>query len=313
MMMKTNPQKLALVLPLLAVSWQSVQAAEEIIETDNRFDAGRVQMNATLSGTRLGQWAGAGANNASNVGWNEQGIWYSFVRFGGADTQGEDLATIFQKMQDAEQIQLRTDVYWYELAEGFPGDKGVDVSVYFVPQLVVPEGSLPTTQNTWPFIYPNAEKVAVIPRTTEPLRPANVNQTFEPPYDPGTDVLDLLIDLTEPVKSAIAAGTLEEDTPWGIVFFPEEMEDQLETPNNPAWIDKRQTVLLGGYEVLLLNDEAAGPDSWLGYTIDADGWVDTGDWMGSLYVENEPWIYSGSLSKYLYIPNDSGWAFVPSP
>ena len=308
--MKNNYRNLAVCLPLLAALSTPALAAEEIIETDDRFDAGRVQMNATLTGTRLGQWAGAAANNASNVGWNEQGIWYSFVRFGGTDTQGEDLATIHQKMQDAEQIHLRTDVYWYELASGFPGDKGVDVSVYFVPQLVVPEGSLPTTQNTWPFIYPHAEKVAVIPRTTEPLRPENVNQSFEPPYDPETDVLDLLVDLTEPIQSAIAEGTLEADTPWGIVFFPEEMEDQLDTPNNPAWIDKRQTVMLGGYEVLVLSDESAG-DTWFGYPVDPDGWVDTDGWLNFVNVSAEPWVYSASLSKYIYVGDDSGWTYVP--
>jgi hypothetical protein len=41
---------------------------------------------------------------------------------------------------------------------------------------------------------------------------------------------------------------------------------------------------------------------WKGYDIVKDVWVDTLDWMGWLQVANDPYIYSLSLSGWMYIP-----------
>jgi hypothetical protein len=301
----------------LLTSSNATQAQTDIIETDPGFDAGRVQMNATLTGTRLGQWTGGAAGGNSNVGWNEQGIWYSFVRFGGVDTQGEDLAVIFEKMDAAGSIKLQTAISWYEIAEGFPGDPGVEVAVYLVPQLVVPSGSLPTTQNTWPFIYPNAVKVATIPPTVTPVDGRNNAWQFEDRvlFDPEVHPRNVEVDLTEAIKAAISAGQLDAETPWGIVFFPEAMIDQLDTPNNPAWIDKRQTVMVGGYEQLVLSDDTGG-ETWNGFPVGEDGWVLTGDspegptWMGWVNVTFQPWVWSQSLNRYVVVPDGSGWVLI---
>ncbi|MGC9450788.1 MAG: tetrathionate reductase family octaheme c-type cytochrome [Oceanipulchritudo sp.] len=53
---------------------------------------------------------------------------------------------------------------------------------------------------------------------------------------------------------------------------------------------------------------------WGGYPIMEGDFVDTGDWMGILYVGEKPWIYSFTLSKYIYIEEsavsmDGGWAY----
>lgn len=49
-----------------------------------------------------------------------------------------------------------------------------------------------------------------------------------------------------------------------------------------------------------------------------DPWVDTGDWLGWIYNEHAPWVYSSSFDKYIYLPDEGtdangGWAFVPAP
>lgn len=306
-----NAWKIPFSLTAMLLAGPLTAQPDDIILIDSSFDSGRVQMNATLTKERLGQWANT-ATGAGNVGWNEQGIWYSFTRFGATDTEGLPVDEIFAKIDAAERIELVTDVYWYEIASGFPGDPGVVVSVYFVPQLVVPEGSLPTTQNTWPFIYPNRVKVATIPPSTEPLRQSNRGQDGPGPYDPATDVLDVRIDLTDAIKEAIAAGHLDASTPWGIVYFPEDMEDELDVPNNPKWIDKRQTVMLSGYDRLELFDEPAG-EEWYGYAVDANGWANTGDWMGWVNVWDDPYIFMLSLDNYAFIDDDSGWVYVYRP
>jgi hypothetical protein len=49
---------------------------------------------------------------------------------------------------------------------------------------------------------------------------------------------------------------------------------------------------------------------WNGFEMDENGWVDTGAWLGLVNVTNDPWIWNESISGYMYMPNDSGWAYV---
>jgi hypothetical protein len=39
---------------------------------------------------------------------------------------------------------------------------------------------------------------------------------------------------------------------------------------------------------------------WSDYSVDIDGWVETAGWLGRLYVGDTPWIWSDSLSAWLY-------------
>lgn len=67
--------------------------------------------------------------------------------------------------------------------------------------------------------------------------------------------------------------------------------------------------------VRITTDELDG-NVWNGYIV-ADGWVDTGSWMGTLYVNHAPWVYSVNLGKYIYIPqqfdNRGSWSFILAP
>lgn len=44
-------------------------------------------------------------------------------------------------------------------------------------------------------------------------------------------------------------------------------------------------------------------------------WIDTGEWLGMVYNEYAPWVHSGLLSKWLYMPEqpteEGGWIFIP--
>lgn len=53
--------------------------------------------------------------------------------------------------------------------------------------------------------------------------------------------------------------------------------------------------------------------TWAGYPI-VDGWVDTGDWLGWLYVDFDPWIYSHTLKNFMFFPDEpdanGAWMYV---
>lgn len=45
------------------------------------------------------------------------------------------------------------------------------------------------------------------------------------------------------------------------------------------------------------------PTLWMGYEVDADGYADTGDHMGKVYVEHAPWVYVQEMGRYVYLPD----------
>jgi beta-glucanase (GH16 family) len=56
--------------------------------------------------------------------------------------------------------------------------------------------------------------------------------------------------------------------------------------------------------------------TWGGWPI-VSGNVDTSPWMGWLYIENDPWIWSYSLGKWIYLPGEfigvgGSWVYIPS-
>ena len=55
-------------------------------------------------------------------------------------------------------------------------------------------------------------------------------------------------------------------------------------------------------------------DDWYGYPVDAQGWVNTGlgGWLnGYVWVTEDPWIWMIAMNRFIYIPNDTGWIFIP--
>jgi hypothetical protein len=85
-------------------------------------------------------------------------------------------------------------------------------------------------------------------------------------------------------------------------------------------VDTFDTVALSfqGFVELVISDlqvthSGDVASDWYGFAIDASGYADTGDWLGMVYVGNDPWIWSVALGKYIYVTNDSGWVYVPQP
>jgi hypothetical protein len=42
-----------------------------------------------------------------------------------------------------------------------------------------------------------------------------------------------------------------------------------------------------------------------------DGYADTGDWLGVVYVGNYPWVYVFDLQMYTYATDPAGWVYLP--
>lgn len=61
---------------------------------------------------------------------------------------------------------------------------------------------------------------------------------------------------------------------------------------------------------------AAQPfELWMGYAV-MDGWADTGDWIGLVYVIEDPWIYVEATGSWMLAPaegaTDTGnWLYIP--
>lgn len=70
-----------------------------------------------------------------------------------------------------------------------------------------------------------------------------------------------------------------------------------------------------GAEMLETPNFDGGGETWAGYPVRPDGWVDTGSWLGWVGVSDKPWIWIDGLSKYAYIDDTAvttggGWAYV---
>ncbi len=59
-------------------------------------------------------------------------------------------------------------------------------------------------------------------------------------------------------------------------------------------------------------------ETFAGIVVDANGNIDSGDFMGLLHVAHEPWVYVYDLNRWIYMPDPGAdfagaWAFVLRP
>ena len=79
-------------------------------------------------------------------------------------------------------------------------------------------------------------------------------------------------------------------------------------PDNSGWV-----YVLGAPE----NSSIDPGTTWYGFGVDELGWADTGTegvggWLnGWVNVAEDPWINSLALDAFIYIPDNSGWAYIP--
>lgn len=277
------------------------------------YDAGRLRTNSVIDFHAFNQWNGEN-DNPGNVGWNPNGLWWSFVRFGsGASTHVNP--ELYNSLDAADQVLLHLGVLWNEVDSALVGvvAPGVTVGAYLVPGLDIPDGSLPTWTNVWPFSYPEQIKLFEIDPAVVPTASANWNdyQLSPPDEQERRDNLQPY-DITAGIKSAIEQGLLTSSTPWGIVFMPEEALPDL-TPNNPDWADRRGTVLDARYMNLEL--ATGGTATWAAYAVDANGDVNTDAFLGWINVATGDWVWSYTLDQYIYLPESSvgdtgAWMYV---
>jgi hypothetical protein len=313
--MKTLKKTLTLaalvsVSPLCSLTAQT----SEILET-GMFDTGRLRTNGAVDFHAFNQWNGP-TDNDGNVGWNGEGIWWAFARFGSGASQHTN-PELFNKLAAADKIYLQASTLRVELDPALVGvvQPGVVVSVYLVPGFDIPEGSLPTWNNAWPFSYPEQIKMfeidpATTPRFADSAGEFNLNH----PDDEARIENLQRYDITDAIKGAIEQGLLTDATPWGIVYFTDEGLPL--TPNDPKWADKRQTVMDNKFQRLELVTGETGGETWADYPVDAEGYVNTEGFLGWLNVASGDWIWSYSLDGYIYLPESNvgesgGWAYVP--
>lgn len=69
----------------------------------------------------------------------------------------------------------------------------------------------------------------------------------------------------------------------------------------------------GHWSTLEIIGDFSGGETWMGYSVRPDGYVDTTPWMGWVSVDAQPWIWVVNLNRYAYIVDESGWMFLPKP
>ncbi|MDP0498502.1 MAG: hypothetical protein Q7P63_00225 [Verrucomicrobiota bacterium JB022] len=74
---------------------------------------------------------------------------------------------------------------------------------------------------------------------------------------------------------------------------------------DPTYFDNLYVDTSGENLANPLGGTAMGPGIFGGFALE-DGSVHTGQWMGPLWVEDYPWVYSYNLSKWLYVPDADG-------
>ncbi|MEX0322088.1 MAG: DNRLRE domain-containing protein [Puniceicoccaceae bacterium] len=68
---------------------------------------------------------------------------------------------------------------------------------------------------------------------------------------------------------------------------------------------------------LIIEYTTASMNTWAGYPIEEDGVsVDTGDFLGWINIQHDPWIWVYSLGKYVYMPSEGmlgggSWTWLP--
>jgi hypothetical protein len=96
-----------------------------------------------------------------------------------------------------------------------------------------------------------------------------------------------------------------------VAYFPSGFDDTKTHPLTIGWSSDNELTTTPALLVTGTVSDEAG-DTWNGYTVLADGWVDTGAWLGFVNItESENWVWSETMGKYIYVPDASGWVFVP--
>jgi len=87
-----------------------------------------------------------------------------------------------------------------------------------------------------------------------------------------------------------------DDRPWAYILEPGIMawfDEETDSPEGIwSWFQKSVSVSAGG-------------DYWLGYPVGDDGWTYTGDWLGWVNVDFQPWVYILDLGNFAWFAEET--------
>jgi len=292
---------------------------ESDTDEDSAFNGGRIRANATLDGHAGGHW------HRGNAGVTELGeVWHAFSRY---RMMHRDLLA---KITAADTITWTTGLYQKELGSSIdPENGGLDVDVYVA---LDPDGRF---METWPGeseaffeIWDWANELGYGPDYTVKVDtiPASEPMATDEEKDIGnrripidSSAMRIEIDITDAVKGWIEEGLVTESSSIaiGLVQRAWEISDGNGNPNplryaDPNFGTKRMMVfeVANAYLTTTSGGTSVGPGPFSDYEL-VDGYVDSGAWMGWVYVEDYPWCFLLDLDKHVYVTEEGGWIYVP--
>lgn len=296
---------------------QSVQFTADHTEApDGAFNSGRVVSNATLDGQgNLAQWT-----NRGNAGLPGDGrVFSAFSRYKMFERD------LYNHLVNASKITWTTGLYQKEKNREVDNEIGghdVDWYVALDPNgQIVPDGETPSFENAWDwpnqlgFGWENTEFVGRVLQS-EPMATDEEKdlEAREIPVD--SPAMRITFDITAAIKAWIDQGLLTDNSTIAIgnaqraaVIADEQGNPVYDDPN--LFIHSQMVFeVANAYLTAETGTTSKGPGVFAEYDL-VDGYVDTGDWLGWVYVADYPWSYVLSLEKYIYMSEPAGWAYVP--
>jgi hypothetical protein len=89
-------------------------------------------------------------------------------------------------------------------------------------------------------------------------------------------------------------------------------------PREPMYIDNLYIDYSGVNLEIPEGGEIVAPETWAGLNINASGFVDSGSYLGPIYVNAADWAYIQNTSKWVYLPEANfnstvgSWIYVPA-
>lgn len=289
-----------------------------------RFNYGRVRINATLDGTALGQWSWAGGLTGITATGE---VWSGFARF---QMFQRDL---FAAISDAGQVTVTTGLIAKTRGSTRGNDFGIPVEVFLALDpdgQFVPSGSEPNIFTAWDwadelgFGYTHTVSLGIVQPGDFDM--ADQDTLVEYPAHAGGfgltvdhPAMQIVFDLTPHLQAWLDEGLLTANSSIAIGFYQRLGsvidENGAPDPFNPSLLPAQNEFML--FEVvnmhLTVRAEAAG-NTWAGFPIGADGWVDTGTFLGLVYPLGD-FIYVLSLDGWMYLPEahvatEGAWGFA---
>lgn len=292
------------------------------------YNSGRVRANVNLDGWRTGHWGNRGNSGVTEIG----EVWHGFSRY---KMFNRDL---FNQVNTAGSITWTTGLYQKELGavigevDSSGNPTGNDVDVYLV---LDPDGTF-LAPGTWPgeevgftnafdwaneigLGYPDTVKIGTILKS-EPMATDEEKDTISREIPVDSPAMRIHFDVTDQIKQWISDGILTVDSTiaFGLVQRAWEISDGNGNVNPLRFADpnyglKSMMVFDVKNSFLTVSAEVSdpkGPGPFSEYDL-IDGYVNTDDWMGWVYVDQYPWCWLVSLDKYVFVSDSGNWVYIP--